>query len=342
MPDSERLHWLGSVPIGGTVAIIGLIGNIISFCVWNRILKWKLRGNHSTAIYFISLSVCDGAVLVFFLLTDTIKSNHPEIAKTYSYAAFYSWFGFPLFFIFLVASIWLVVGVTLNRFLMMFVPLKIHCFYSKRRTYWGIFAISMFSFLINIPHFFTYHPKETNGTYMLVFTDYGESQGSINYEFWIHCMLLVLIPWFTIAMLNISLICLIIKRTTKIKRNKESKTFKSNETRERRMTITLLSITFTFLILLAWQCVTQCFWMLGVGKEDKNKSRWNLIDSSFAFAKISVIVNCAINWILYCLTGTMFRKELMSLLCRRHKVNLATSEKAFRIKDKSSEEMVAK
>ncbi|XP_057295293.1 FMRFamide receptor-like [Hydractinia symbiolongicarpus] len=338
MPDSKRLHWLCSVPFGITLVAIGLIGNIICFFVWNRILKWRLRGNHSTAIYFIALSVCDSAVLLFFLLTDTIKSNHPEIAKTYSYAVFYSWFGFPLFTIFLVTSVWLVVGVTLNRYLMMILPLKIHCFYSKRRTYWGIFAISMFSFLINIPHFFTYHPKETNGTYMLAFTDYGESQGSINYEFWVHCMLLVLLPFFSIAFLNISLVYLVLKRLKKMKNSAESKILNANETRERRMTLTLLSITFTFLVLLAWQCVAQCFWMLSLRKADKNSSRWNQIDSSFAFAKISIIINCAINWILYCLTGTMFRKELMRLICGERQSPQTSTEKSFPGKDKCSVE----
>ena len=82
--------------------------------------------------------------------------------------------------------------------------------------------------------------------------------------------------------------------------------------RERQMTRMLLVVTFAFLLFLAWQCVTQCFWMLGHGKEgdnDKTKT-WNMVDASFAFAKLGVVFNSSINWFFYCFTSTMFRKEM--------------------------------
>ena len=78
------------------------------------------------------------------------------------------------------------------------------------------------------------------------------------------------------------------------------------------MTRMLLVVTFAFLLFLAWQCVTQCFWMLGHGKEgnnDKTKT-WNMVDASFAFAKLGVVFNSSINWFFYCFTSTMFRKEM--------------------------------
>ena len=80
------------------------------------------------------------------------------------------------------------------------------------------------------------------------------------------------------------------------------------------MTRTLLFITFSFLILLAWQCITQCFWMLGYGKHDRTQpDTWKMVDSSFALAKLGVIINSSINWIFYCFTCSMFRKEMRKL-----------------------------
>ena len=86
------------------------------------------------------------------------------------------------------------------------------------------------------------------------------------------------------------------------------------EKQERKMTRVLLAITFSFLILLAWQCITQCFYMLGVGKKNTPESnQWNVTDVSFAFAKLGVIINSSINWIFYCYSGSTFRKIMIGM-----------------------------
>ena len=200
--NTKQLHWICSVPIGLTVSIIGLIGNFVSCLVWNRIVKSKLRGNQSTGIYLIVLGIVDSGFLLFFILIDPIRMINPDVDKSYAYASFFSWFGFPLFFMFLVASIWLVVGVTLNRFIMIQFPTRVRDWYDKTRTFGGIFAFIAFSVFINIPHFWNFHPKKVNGTYSIALTEYGSGDGSKNYEFWVHCIFVVLAPWAMIAILN--------------------------------------------------------------------------------------------------------------------------------------------
>jgi len=83
---------------------------------------------------------------------------------------------------------------------------------------------------------------------------------------------------------------------------------------EKQMTRTLLCITFSFLVLLAWQCITQCFWMLGYGRHDQTQpNKWRMVDSSFALAKLGIIINSSINWVFYCCTCSMFRKEMRKM-----------------------------
>ena len=113
--DPARLHWICSVPLGIIFSVLGLIGNTLSVLVWKQILKKKISSNSSTSIYLIALAIVDSGLLVFFLFSDTLHVNSPEIKKTYSYAAFFSYVGFPMFFFFIVSSIWMVVGVTVNR-----------------------------------------------------------------------------------------------------------------------------------------------------------------------------------------------------------------------------------
>ena len=213
--DAAYLHWLCSVPIGATLAILGLIGNIISIIIWFRLNRSKSRRNRSTALYFIILAFCDSSLLMFFLLHDSLPSAVTSIKTTFGFAALDSWFFFPMFFFSLVCSIWMVVGVTANRYVMIAFPTKVQKFYSNTRSKLGILGIFIFAFLANLPHFFTFHVIGKDDGYLSVPTEYGASQDSINYEFWAHCIVLVLGPWAIIAILNFLIIFRIRKQMKK-------------------------------------------------------------------------------------------------------------------------------
>lgn len=132
----------------------------------------------------------------------------------------------------------------------------------------------------------------------------------MNYEFWVHCMFLVLAPWATIFVLNM----LIIQRVTKINRQMGAKRGSSGKEKakksEAQMTRLLLTVTFTFLVLIAFQCITQCFFMLKEGNH-------RIVSEAFSIAKLGIVINSSINFFLYCLSARRFRKELAALVCAR-------------------------
>ena len=219
MFSAETLHWICNVPIGITICVLGIIGNILSVYVWSRIVKKNRHGNPSTAIYLITMGVCDTALLFFFIFTESTSSIQPSIKSTYPYATFFAWFSFPMFYICVVASIWMTVGVTINRWVLITFPTRGSDIYSKKRTYIGIVIILLFSLLINIPHWFNFKVVMTSSndtTYSIEKTEYGLSQGAIHYEFWCHCIVLVLAPWITIATLNVLIIKKLRERTIKL------------------------------------------------------------------------------------------------------------------------------
>ena len=121
-------------------------------------------------------------------------------------------------------------------------------------------------------------------------------------------MILVLVPWGIIVVSNGSIIYSMKKRVnvstnvfaaTDVKRQERIK-------EQRQITKLLLTVTISFLILLGWQCVSQCLWMLG----NADQANWSAIDKTFAIAKLGIIINSSINWILYCITGSSFRREI--------------------------------
>lgn len=137
---------------------------------------------------------------------------------------------------------------------------------NTKRALTGLGIITFLCFIINIPHFASFEPvplSERNATDSgFRPTEYGAGEGSKHYEFWVHCMFLVLAPWATIFILNM----LIIQRVASMNRHMEDKRGSVGKEKakksETQMTRMLLVVTFTFLILIAFQCITQCFFML--------------------------------------------------------------------------------
>ena len=301
---NERLHKIASIYVAIPMCIFGLIGNIISIFVWKKINKKRSESGKSAGIYLIALAICDSGLLLFFLMTESFLQIDPTLNKNLRYIQFHSYVGFPFYFFFIVSSIWMVICVTMNRFIAVVYPHKAQDWNSLRVTYIIITATLLFSFCINIPHFFNLYPKYKDGIYSEASTKYGASMTAFYYDFWTHCMALVLIPWVTIFCLNIAII-------RKLKyREKLQSNIKGESKRERQTTVILLVISVSFLVFLIWQCITQCFWMLKDGQNSKSGSVWFYVDSAYAFARLGVVINSSINFVLYCLTGSMFRKEM--------------------------------
>ena len=74
----------------------------------------------------------------------------------------------------------------------------------------GIWLISGLCFLINVPHFWSFTvdwDQGPNGTGpALVKTEFQKGDSGIFYEFWVHCIFLVLVPWFSVFTLNLLII----------------------------------------------------------------------------------------------------------------------------------------
>lgn len=310
------------MPVGITISLFGLIGNALSIFIWLKIIKKNFGGNKSTAIYLVALAMVDSALLIFFLTDDSLPKLTPSLLMKDSFCYFHSYIGFPFFFLCIAASIWLLVCVTLNRFIMVSFPVKAKTLCSPTRAYIGIGVTLFCCFLVNIPHFLNFRPINAPGKSCISVTDYGRNLAP-DYEFWVHCIFLVLAPWAAIALCNGGIIYALQKRAKKM----SSKMSKSNDrqSQDRQMTMMLLVVTFAFLLLLAWQCITQCFWMLRVGFDNKvDRSMWVNIDKSFALAKLGVVINSSINFLLYSCTGSVFRKELISMFTTERRRNYMT------------------
>jgi len=325
IPDgSQGMHKIFSAYVGLTLCVIGLLGNTISILVWRRINKKRHDSGKSAGMFLIALAVADSGLLIFFAMTESFQSIATKAKMTYYYVWFFCYIGFPMYFFFIVASIWMVISITYNRFIAVIFPHKTASLNTTKKSYGIIFGTLCFSFAINMPHFFNFHPVSNNaGDWVAEKTDYGKTYGAAMYDFWAHCMLLVLIPWVLVSILNF-----LIVRKLYVNRSVRSHSVKGKLSKEYQTTIILLTISFSFLLFLIWQCITQCFYMLHF--KSGNKKVWSEISSAYAPARLGVVLNSSVNFVLYCLSGKIFRKEMYRMFaevfgCNNYLVLLDTS-----------------
>ena len=112
METAKKMHFVTSTIFGTIFVVVGLIGNILSILVWKR---EKMRS--STGTYLIGQAIADMGLLFFFFVTDSIPMMDPDVKKSYLYGVFYCYIGFPVFFLFVICSIWITVGVTVDRYI---------------------------------------------------------------------------------------------------------------------------------------------------------------------------------------------------------------------------------
>lgn len=90
---------------------------------------------------------------------------------------------------------------------------------STARANFGLIIITVNAFFINLPHFasFTivYPDDDDNGNANITIskpketftqTEFGKGAGGMFYEFWIHCIILILIPWVSVLFMNVMIV----------------------------------------------------------------------------------------------------------------------------------------
>ena len=114
---AETAEWVANAIVGPIFVIVGVPGNVLSFLVWSRKSTWLKRS--STALYLTVQSAVDIGVLAFFCATYSPLSINPGLMTSHSYAVFFSYIGYPLTYFFTLLSIWMNVGVTVDRYVLL-------------------------------------------------------------------------------------------------------------------------------------------------------------------------------------------------------------------------------
>ena len=299
--------------IVGSLVVVGIIGNSFAFVVF-----WKDNIKTSASFLFQGLSLIDSCLLVtviplysmdsFVTYTDWLQDHWTAIRP---YVLVYL---LPLAFTAQTATIWVTVLVAVNRYIAVCLPYKASRLCTVLKAKKQLAFVLLFAVLYNIPKFAEYRVEYTstdNGTTYTAnagYTKLGEKTWYyIIYANILYLIFLLALPIFILMVLNIRLI-----KALKALRRKRMEMQSLRQQQDNNVTFVLIIVVIVFIICQVPALVNQVMW--NVAQDDAREC------GGFQFylrhiANMLVILNSAVNFIIYILFNKRFRHVLIQTVC---------------------------
>lgn len=294
------------------VILLGTIGNILSFLVLCRL---AMRTT-STCIYMQAIAVMDLAVLYVnaFRKWLTILNEGTDITTTSKAACiiihFLSYFTYDF-------SVWLVVAMTVERFIAIHFPLKAAQMATPSRARRVTLLLLVVFVAINSHMFWTVTIDDRE--YCIPKENYEEFHDKVMP--WLDAFIYSFVPFVVLLTLNILIIY--DNRKATLRRRSMRSQNRSNRTDSRqqfhqRLTAMLLSVSFSFLVCTSPKVIfisirESAFQFIVNGKVNYQGYASYLMASRIS--DFFLYLNHSINFFLYSIHGQRFRRELKKMFC---------------------------
>lgn len=296
--------------IVGFLCLFGLVSNSISFCVF-----YKDAVKTSTPFLFQGLSVIDNLLLITVIPLYCIE---PFVLYTglypgylsYGYSSIVLVYIFPLASVTQTATIWVTVLVAVNRYIAVCMPYQAPRLCTVRQAKIQLTAVLVLAVLYNVPKFaegyVEYDPVED--CLKARHTELGDSfTFMLIYDNVLYMIFMMILPLLTLTVLNIRLV-----KALKELSRKRAEMQSARQQQDNNVTLVLIIVVLVFII-----CQAPAL---------ANKFMWSVLDNDaracggfqFYFSRLSnvlVIVNSAVNFVIYFFFNTRFRQVLVVEMC---------------------------
>ncbi|XP_064652070.1 FMRFamide receptor-like [Lineus longissimus] len=300
--------------VAPTIAFVGIMGNIINIVVLTR--RWM---RSSTNCYLTVLAIYD--TLYLLIATSLFFFRvYPDIRYTMEYT-YYFWIARPLSNVCSNTGTWLTVTFTVERYIGVCHPMKGRVLCTVERARYIIAAVCALAFLSTLPDFFDTDVvrPDVNATKYEMTRNHGhEILTQIGY-YWINPTVFTFIPLILLAVFN-SLLIYSVMEASKLRKSMANIEVTATDNRrerqqreQQRITIMLISVVVVFFLC---QLPSACLLIVQKVYDDVRKTeklRHTIAGNVF---NVFVMVNSAINFLLYSLFSTKFRNTFKRIFCR--------------------------
>ena len=193
----------------GTLVVVGVIGNSLAFAVF-----WKGNFKTSTSFLFMCLALVDSAMLLTAFVVRSIKPfvDYTGYMSSYRYINPYvAAYVFPLHLIPRTATVWVTVLITVNRYIIVCMPLRASQWCTLSKTKLQLAVVLLLAVLYNVPGFFEdniIHVASNDSTTVI---GYEESEMvtdvyRVVYDAIAYAVFIIIPPTCILALLNFRLI----------------------------------------------------------------------------------------------------------------------------------------
>ena len=301
------VHKVTSPPL----LVVGTFGNVMTIAIHKRTMLTS-----PLSIFFVVLAVSDLGLLysncftdwIFLVFNVNIAAQNSVLCKIYFFTLYVSG----------VLSAWTLVAVTAQRAVCVLWPHRANvlCTVGKSK----VIVVLMILFISGIhAHLLYGYDVETSGGH--IFCGPIKDYMPFIYEIWsiVDMLIFTLLPWLCLAVCNSLLVWKLKASLREAEVSLGSGQADKMNNRKKKvssMTVTLVAVSVAFLTLTFpmsfIQILNFVFWTSG-SIDVLNSSR--AIDYLWEISLPLWYLNSCINFYVYCLTGSKFRKEAKQMLC---------------------------
>ena len=306
--------------IGMILSLFGIIGNIITIII---LISPSMRKT-STNIYLTAISCSNIIFLLIFIPSYSIKyllgynvymTNQPPFAFEILLTRLPTT---PVYNTILLSIIYLTIGVSMDRLILIKYPLKSKRILTKRVTLITILLIYIFCIVYCIPYWLEqqYIPELKQ----CQLTEIGKKIYKY-IRIYIYIPVVYVIPFVTLTFINQTIIQNLVAK----KRHRQSLTAKNNRKKNSDYHITLmLVIVIIVFVLSQLPLLILNVWYAIDSEKLADSLKFHALNS---IGVLLIVLNTSTNFLLYCFFGQKFRETLVEFflhLCPKHtkKLNL--------------------
>ena len=289
----------------------GTFGNVITIIV---LLRHKLR-NNSTTLYLLVLAVTDLTVLYFGLLRQYLRKIHDKDFRVSMGCGFHLW----LVYTSVAYSSWLLVALTMDRFVSVKFPVYVRNRNSRRCNIIVIIVLLLVIGLVNSHFIYGWERREYTFTSLNMTISYCDMKDSFYHLHetvwpWVDLCIVSIIPFILVGIGNCSIGHNLIERerSKRLHKRRSSVHDKRNSLSQQRSTTKLLFVlSVVFFITTLPASLYLVIISFVHSTDDEALEKFNLF---WAIASFFMYTNNAINFILYCVSAKNFRREFKTML----------------------------
>lgn len=290
--------------LGPAICIFGMCCNVV-----NLIVLTQNQLPESPYTHLAGLACTDfSALMLSFIYMRFSKDSTAHAWKVYDAYIFLGTVN-----ICTTSSVWITVLLTIERFLFVRHPLWAKDTCDRASAKMKILIVIAIACVFNIPRFFVFKPAEKEGKFALASTDF-RSTDTFYVINWMYSIFVHFVPLFILSCANLYLVYAVYqagkqREKFNIRNNREA----AWQREQRRLTITLISIVFLFIVCIIPGAFSDRPIAFALFAGDKTMKEF--VSSSFYFSyqyicNFLVWCNLSLNFILYCAFNEKFRRVM--------------------------------